>query len=415
MNAGRPDSQWHAALTNALISARWTAESLQVQATESLGDAPSWLGDALDGIQAPLASQYLIISALTQVPVPVLVGAVDPARSIGVALRAGTLANSATDAGVAQQRGVELISAARLVSSWLGADAVARTDLLARLRAMVSRDTFAPKAGQRTAEQVRTMMDKLDLGDPDAPIGDIAGLMESLGIPVELSDRLPEGIHGVTVHDQSLGSWDAAVVIRVQDRWARQRYPLAHELCHVLYQDSAMVFVNDIRTEQSQVDVERRAEHFARHFLVPARQAKHIWQTYRHRGEEPALCEFMLYFGISRQSAVIILRDLGLLDGEHAQRLQAANVAAMMGEVGLGHIWSELTAAEHEPSASPWLLQASLDLFEQGLVSVATVASILDADEVQTAQSLAERGWIAAQHTDGAHAQRVQTEPGSPL
>jgi hypothetical protein len=310
---------------------------------------------------------------------------------------------------------VELVEVARLVSSWLGADAVARADVLARLRAMVSRDRFAPKAGQRTAEQVRTMMSRLGLGEPDAPIEDIAGLMESLGIPVELSDRLPEGIHGVTVHDQSLGSWDAAVVIRVQDRWARQRYTLAHELCHVLYQDSAMVFVNDTRTEQSQVDVERRAEYFARHFLVPGRQAKHIWRTHRQRGEEAALCEFMLYFGISRQSAVITLRDLGLLDGEQARRLQEKNVAAMMSAAGLGHIWSELTGAEHEPSASPWLLQASLDLFEQGLVSAATVASVLGADEAQTAQSLAERGWIAAQHSDAAHAHRAQTEPGSPL
>jgi hypothetical protein len=212
-----------------------------------------------------------------------------------------------------------------------------------------------------------------------------------------------------------MGSWDAAVVIRVRDRWARQRYTLAHELCHVLYQDSAMVFVNDRETEQSQVDIERRAEYFARHFLVPSAQARRIWNTYRGRGERRALCEFMLYFGISRQSALITLRGLGLMDQQQADRLQEANVTAMMGEAGLGHLWSELTEAQYEPSASVWLLQASLELFEQGLVPVAVVASILDADEAETAAGLADRGWIAAQHADAAHAQRAQMEPGSPL
>ncbi|MFI6078882.1 ImmA/IrrE family metallo-endopeptidase [Actinoplanes sp. NPDC051343] len=371
--------------------------------------------NALEGEKAPSAAQYLVISTLTQVPVPVLVGAVDPATSVGVALRAGILADPATDAGVVQQRGVQLVEAARLVTSWLGADALGRADLLARLRRMVSRHAYAPRAGQRTAEQVRAMMARLGLGDPDAPIEDIAGLIESLGVPVELSDRLPEGLHGVTVHDQSRGSWEAAVVIRVHDRWARQRYTLAHELCHVLYQDSAMVFINDRDTEQSQVDVERRAEHFARHFLVPSSQARRIWNSYRGRGESRALCEFMLYFGISRQAAVITLRDLGLVDQEQAERLHAANVAAMMNEAGLGHIWSELNEAQHEPSASVWLLQASLELFEQGLVPVAAVASILDADEAETAASLADRGWLATQHASAAQAQREQTEPGSPL
>lgn len=415
MNAGRPGNRWHAALTNALASAQWTAEALQARTTETLGETPGWLIEAIDGRQAPSASQYLIISTLTRVPVPVLVGMVDPASSIGVALRAGTLANPATDSGIAQQRGVELIEAARLVNSWLGADAAAKAERLARLRAMISRDPFAPRAGQRTAEQVRAMMGKLDLGDPDAPIEDIAGLMESLGIPVELSDQLPEGIHGVTVHDQSLGSWDAAVVIRVEDRWARQRYTLAHELCHVLYQDSAMVSINDADTEQSLVDIERRAEHFARHFLAPTRQARRIWQRYHRRDERQALCEFMLYFGISRQSAVIILRSLDLLSGKQTERLQAANVAAMMGQARLGNVWNELADAEHEPSASVWLLQASLELFEQGLVPAATVASVLGAGEAETAASLAERGWIAARHAGEAHAQRAQAEPGPPI
>lgn len=414
MNNDKPRRNWHQALLAALEASKVSADDLRVRASAKLGEVPVWLTDALTGEREPAAPNYLVMSSLTSVPVPVLAGVVDPAASAGVALRAGTLADPSTDTAFARRRGVELIEAARLVSSWLGADALARVELADRLRTARSRVDFAPKAGRQSAEQVRAVLGRLGLIDRDGPIDDLAGLVEMLGIPVELSKQLPEGVHGITVHDQSLGAWDAAIIIRVDDYWVRQRYTLAHELCHVLYKDSGMVFVNDDQTESSQVDSERRAEHFARHFLAPTRQAKKVWRTHQTGGIEKALCEFMVKFGISRLAAVNTVRSLDLITDQQAASLRGSNVGRMMGDSGLSAVWEELVASQNDPSASVWLVEAALNLYEQGLVPVKTVASILGRPEPEVRDELTAQGWNLDVPSEASQSHTVQL-PDAPL
>jgi len=155
------------------------------------------------------------------------------------------------------------------------------------------------------------------------------------------------------------------------------------------------VFVNDKTTESSQVGVERRAESFARHFLVPSRQAKRVWRSFATQGSPKALCEFMLEFGISRLAAVNIIRNLDLITDADASQLRSANVAYMMADSGLESKWNELVSGQSDPSASVWLVEASLNLYQQGLVPAKTVASVLDQPEEQVRNDLASQGWGA--------------------
>ncbi|RQW99445.1 ImmA/IrrE family metallo-endopeptidase [Micromonospora globispora] len=391
-------SAWYDSLLAALGAARYTPDEVRARVSAELGDEPEWLADALSGSAAPSAYGYLILSAVTSIPISVLAGTVDPARSTGVALRAGTLANPSAITGQAQRRGVQLIEASRLICSWLGADAAAKASHLAAARAVISRDAFAPHAGRNTAQQVRAMLDRLGLVQRSGPVGDLVALVESLGIPVELSSDLPEGIHGITVHDESLGNWDCAIIIRVQDFWVRQRYTLAHELCHVLYRDSGLVSVNDDGIEDSTQDEESRAEFFARHFLAPAPEARRVWLSNLRasRGDSVrALCEFMLHFGISRQAALRILQSGQLISAEAADNLRQRLVADQMESSGLGQVWQDLVDEQSEPSASVWLLEAALNLYQQELVPVGVVASVLGQPEEAVRVDLRAQGWHA--------------------
>ncbi len=390
----RVDVAWHAALVQALEAARYTVEDLRSKAIAEFGEEPAWVANAIAGERQPAMHEYLIISSLVSLPVTVLSGLVDADRSSGVALRAGTLASPTQVSANAQKRGVELIEARRLVGSWYASDSAYRTSALEKLRQVISYDKFAPMAGRNTAQQVRAMLSKLGIIDADGPIGDLVSIVESLGVPVELSTDMPEGLHGVTVHDEALGSWDAAIVIRVADYWTRQRYTLAHELCHVLYRDSGLVSINDDATETSGADAERRAEHFARHFLMPTGAARRVWRYHSTRSDiRRSLCELMMHFGVSREAALVFLSAEKLIPPKSVEELRRDLVKDQMGEAGLGSAWGQLIAGQHDPSASVWLLESALKLYRQRLVPGSLVANILGQSESSIIGELERQGW----------------------
>ncbi|MER7332937.1 MULTISPECIES: ImmA/IrrE family metallo-endopeptidase [unclassified Micromonospora] len=387
---------WYSSLLAALEAARYTHEEVVASVVAEVGEDPDWLKAALSGDVAPSASEYLILSAVTSIPVPVLAGLVDPAASTGVALRAGTLAAPGEATEAAQRRGIELVGTSRLICSWLGADWAERASRLERARNMISHEAFSPNAGKFAAQQVRAMLARMKLISRDGPIGDLVSLVESLGIPVEFREDLPEGIHGLTIHDQSLGTWDCAILIRVQDFWVRQRYTLAHELCHVLYRDSGLVFVNDEKVPESAKGEEVRAEAFARHFLAPSLEARAIWSSHlKGSGGDvnKALCEFMLHFGISRQASIRLLVEERLAKRALLQEIAQSPVWSCMQSAGLGTIWDELVEEQGKASASVWLVESALHLYEEGLVPASVVASALGQPEDNVRRDLELQGW----------------------
>ncbi|MFJ5599381.1 ImmA/IrrE family metallo-endopeptidase [Micromonospora parva] len=389
-------SNWYNSLLAALSAARYSPDEVVANVVAEVGEDTDWLKSALSGDVAPSASQYLILSAVTSIPVPVLAGLVDPATSTGVALRAGTLAAPGEATEAAQRRGTELVATSRLICSWLGADWAERASRLERARSMISHEPFPPNAGKFAAQQVRAMLARMKLISRDGPIGDLVALVESMGIPVEFREDLPEGVHGLTIHDQSLGTWDCAILIRVQDFWVRQRYTLAHELCHVLYRDSGLVFVNDEDVPESAKSEEIRAEAFARHFLAPSLEARAIWTSHLKSSggdENKALCEFMLHFGISRQASIRLLVTERLASRGLLQEITKSSVWNCMQLAGLGPIWAELVEEQSEASASVWLVQSALHLYEEGLVPASVVASAIGQPEDKIRRDLELQGW----------------------
>ncbi len=392
-------SDWAAALRRALDAAGFDDHEITDRLTVRLGEQSSWLAATLDGssLEPPTLAQYLMISAVTNVMVPVLTGEVTPAESVQIALRSGALSAQVADIEPAQERAVSLLRAARLVGAWNGVPLAERRSSLDRLRAVVSHAAYPPKAGEETARQVRNRLEKTTWLSRTAPVVDLVGLVEASGIPVEFTDRLPDGVHGLTVHDGTLGEWDGVILIRAQDYWVRQRYTLAHEFCHALFRDTGTGFINDDATMSSDVAEERRAESFARHFLVPERPVRMRWAELVGAGRAPsdALCDVILHFGISRQAAIHTLQSLRVARAAELSALTAHEVTvnALMTEAGLSQEWRDACVDQHEPGASPWLSKVALDLFAEGKVSVKTVANVLGRDVNTVVHELAAQGW----------------------
>ncbi|WP_033227524.1 ImmA/IrrE family metallo-endopeptidase, partial [Streptomyces sp. NRRL F-6674] len=102
--------------------------------------------------------------------------------------------------------------------------------------------------------------------DPLAPIEDLTGFVESLGCLVEYRP-LPKNVHGISVPEIHENRQTWAILINSDDYWALQRFTLAHELSHVLYQDSGQIIIE--RAQNSNAIPEIIADSFSRHFLFP--------------------------------------------------------------------------------------------------------------------------------------------------
>lgn len=356
---------------------------------------PEWLAAALrDAGHSPLsAGQFLLISAVTNIPVPVLTGEVPPYQSAGIALRAREKRTGADALLPAYQRGVEFLQVTRLLNSW---NQSGRNVQLRKLRAVISNHQWPPKSGEETARQVRLRMEKWGWLERTAPIIDLVGVIERTGIPVEFTHIFPDGVHGLTVHDGALGVWDGVILINANDYWTRQRYTLAHEWAHALFADAETSFVNDNTTVESSIAEEVRAESFAHNLLAPAPALKQQWQTFlraRRGVASSAVCDLMLHFGLSRDAVAIALRNLGV-DQETLQ--MGGSVTSQMNSAGLGEAWTAACADQHVAGASPWLMESALQRYAEGKVSAGTVARVLGRPTAEVAAELTAQGWTTA-------------------
>jgi hypothetical protein len=346
-----------------------------------------WLTAALDGLREPTIAQYARLAAHAGVPLTVLTGAASPARSLAVALRAG-LIEAPADVTAEVERAHQLIDASRLLMSWFparSAELASAAAIAHRARASLH---FKMEAGQQAAENLRALWDL----DDDQPVGDLAALVEGLGVPVE-SRVLPEGVHGMTVHDEADARWSALVFVSTRDWWTRQRYSLAHELCHVLYRDTQQVIVD--RNEEDSTDLhEVRAEAFARHLLLPD-TAVRASLSRGHESDAALVAEIMLSYGVSRTAT---LKALKAIAGWSEERLASIgsgslSVTELMSQVHRRDEWQAASADQSEPTASGLLLEMSLHAYREQLVPAETVATVLDRSPSEVVNELTAQGW----------------------
>lgn len=334
----------------------------------------------LAGDHALSPSDLVVAADLLDVPVTVLSGHVPLDRHLGVSLRLGTV--EAPDVPAEALRyAEELLRFKGLLDSWL-------SGLVSPLAGVsMSTHKLAKKAGQVSAQRVR---DGLGLGEE--PLADLVGLAEKLGFPVAFRP-LPSGVCGFNVRDEREGTVTRLIIVSTRDPWTRQRYTLAHEICHGLYDDDGQVIVDLV--DVPDVLPELRAESFARHLLLPASSSRREVTRAHAQGDswQVLTARLMVRWGISRAAVLRALVDDELAGPAEISAVRDCSVERLMAGAGVLEQWRELSAGQSEPSGSPLLVERGLEAFSRGLVGVSVVAELLGQDVESTREQLVAQGW----------------------
>lgn len=338
------------------------------------------VGRVLDGSYELTATDLVAVADLLDVPVGVLTGDQPVEGRLGVSLRMGYV--SEADVPVEALRHADMLLRHRAVlDSWLGPMPGPPDDL------RMSTDGYHPKAGAVSGDRVRRV-----LGLGDEPVRDLVGLVEGLGVPVVFA-ALPGGLHGLNLRDERHGLAVRVVLVSSSDGWARQRFTLAHELCHALYDDAGQLIVDRVDVPQDYPEI--RAEAFARALLLPvrplAREVRDARQAGTGLGETVA--RLMARWGVSRDAVTRALLADGLATQQEVAPVRQALVSDLMSAVGLAEHWQALCAQEHDEAGSPALVDRAVRAYGNGWVHARVVAELLGETPERTERILAEQGW----------------------
>lgn len=337
--------------------------------------------DVLSGHYELSPSELVAVADMLDVPVTVLTGQIPMNRHLGISLRLGAV--DAADVPVAAlEYADKMLRYRALLDSWLGSPQSPLTGI------NMSTDGYYMRAGKESAQRVR---DGLSLGEE--PITDLVGLVERLGFPVAFQP-LPAGVHGLTVRDEREGAPSRAIVISTCDLWTRQRFTLAHEMCHALYDDEGQVIID--RVDVPEILPELRAESFARHLLLPVkalavevRQGLTAGMTW-----EVLIARLMIRWGLSRLAVVRAIVNDGLASEDDLRSVRTSRIDDLMAKARLTEQWRTLSSGQKEASGSPWLVDRAVHAFGNGLVGVQVIAELLGQDVETTERQLAKEGWI---------------------
>lgn len=243
-----------------------------------------------------------------------------------------------------------------------------------------SKARLAKDQGRDLAEQVRGV-----LGVGDEPLPDLVELVEDLlGLDVAI-EPLPEGVEGLCVHlpDFTLALVNSAPVL------GRERFTLAHELCHFLVGDAEPLHVDEDLFGQGIQEV--RANAFAAHFLMPAAGLRKRLRDRKVDGR--VLCELQYAFGVSFDALLWHLRNLDLLDEAQHGEFKLLGPRGLALRHGYLSAWEDFYQGPPRARPPARLVRRAIEAYSKGLIGVERLASVLgrrDSEELR--RQLEEEG-----------------------
>jgi Zn-dependent peptidase ImmA (M78 family) len=207
---------------------------------------------------------------------------------------------------------------------------------------------------------------------------------QKLRVDVVISDVAGLALAGAAITDPSF----PVIFVRANQPRPRALFTLAHELAHVLALDGETFTIDEDLTARS--DKERFANAFAATYLMPEREVRQYIDA--AKGITPrALARMLVAFGVSFESLVYRLHNLGAINYRGRNELQATGIRGVLTKVDdpdLARILlarlGERGGVETRPPT--WLALRALMGYQQGIVSARPLASLLDedADELLT-------------------------------
>lgn len=219
--------------------------------------------------------------------------------------------------------------------------------------------------GVRLAEWIRKSW-KLD--DDPMP-GNFESIVEDLsGLAIAL-EPLGEQVAGLCACADHM----AIALVDSSVPFGRQRFTVAHELCHFLVRDNDKLIVDEQLTGKS--NIERRANAFAAHFLMPKKSVRRYLRN-REPDEEVAI-ELAYTFGVSLQALLWHLFNLGLLSERKRKRIEKMGLKALSIRYGYGDIWQRLEGERGLRRPPRHLREKATSAYEQGSIGIEPLADLL--------------------------------------
>jgi Zn-dependent peptidase ImmA (M78 family)/transcriptional regulator with XRE-family HTH domain len=233
--------------------------------------------------------------------------------------------------------------------------------------------------GKLLANKVRV---ELGIGDNDLPagLGDFADLLEHLlGVDVAF-EPLPWGLDGLSV--SSKGFRLALVSSRVQA--TRQRYTLAHELGHIVAQDS-----QDLLLDQNvfgvRSDIEIRANAFAAEFLMPGAELRRSAGR-GHLGEKE-IADLLGRYRVSLDALAYHLHNTGIVNAAGRDRIRRMSSAVILLRTGR----ADELQARNEKRLPGNLLSRAVEAYSQAQISIRPIASLVEVEPDLLLEELSPR------------------------
>lgn len=221
-----------------------------------------------------------------------------------------------------------------------------------------------------------------------APIADIVALIEQTqDVDVTVVGIDDSNEHGLTMVDPVRKA--AIVAVASSNKPMRWRSTLAHELGHLIFKDHTTGRPGTLPADST---VERRAQSFARHLLIPLPGVQHFLEQHKGPLDMKALSGLVQRFQVSPVVAAIQLRNLGVINASRHTEWSGMYTPTLAARFGWADQYHGLQAESRQRRAPQRLLGRVIEGYIAGLVSLETVASVRGVTPRDLADEFEEAG-----------------------
>lgn len=216
-----------------------------------------------------------------------------------------------------------------------------------------------------------------ELAEGDERFSALADAIEErLGVDVVIEDISDGTLAGAAITDRSF----PLVYVRASQPRPRALFTLAHELAHVLAGDGDTFTIDENLTART--DRERFANAFAATYLMPADEVRRLTEDGLNATN---VARMLVKFGVSFESLVYRLHNLGYIDYRGRNHLQSSGIRGLLAELDDQELARILLArlgerGEVETRPPAWLAVRCLDGYRKGIVSARPLAGLLGQD-----------------------------------
>ncbi|WP_431954509.1 ImmA/IrrE family metallo-endopeptidase [Actinacidiphila sp. bgisy167] len=338
----------------------------------SVGLTPDKLSKSLTGVRRFTSLDLALIAEAGGTTVDWLLTGSEPLRP---ALAARTRGDGTADPVGAQE------VAARFAAAYEVLDVLGRTQELPRVPEVGAAAERYAEQGERLAAEVLDVLPAAELGTDEL----IAAVEDRFGVDVAIA-ALPQGVDGL--------AWQAdafrLVLLAPTDLWTRQRFTLAHELCHILAKDAhSMVVESRVAPGRQKNLAEVRANVFASHLLMPAAEltraaaenAAHAAEDAAQGGLSDAAFErLVVRFRVSPSALAARLHQLGLVDAARRKRLRALTTEACHLFAGAGDDYQKQISRSSAERFPPRVASQLYKAYLAGETTLRPLATLLGTD-----------------------------------